>query len=230
MRTSSRRSTLLVPLLVVAALALAGCTQDSEPPPTTLGFTKDATTVKVELFSAASTLYSVGPEEDVQYGQNRLEGVVDLFGGPAKVEILGNVQYRSGTGPFYGFLTLSWADGSSLGFNVTGQAGKKADGVTDLSATTGFIGGTGRYVTANAVAKFSGTRDGKVGSPIVVQLTVDVKGATAGTTTTTAKGATTTTAPAGSSTTAAPTTAAPSSTSTTAAPTTTEATTTTDAP
>ncbi len=218
-------------MLVVAALALAGCTQDSEPPPTTLGFTKDATTVKVELFSAASTLYTVGPEEDVQYGQNRLEGATDLFGGPAKVELLGNVQYRSGTGPFYGFLTLSWADGSSLGFNVTGQAGKKASGVTDLSATMGFIGGTGRYVRANAVAKFEGTRDGKVGAPIVVELTVQVKGAS--------DAAPTTTAPAGSSTTAAPssttaptsTTAAPSSTTTTtAAPTTTEATTTTDAP
>ena len=226
MRTSFRRSVLLVPTLAVAALALAGCTKDVAPPPTTMAISEAAETVTVQMSSTASTLYKVGQAGDVQYGQNKLEGKADVLGQPATVEILGNVEYVTGEGPFYGFLTVKWDDGSSLGFNLQGKATSQPDGGTGLRADTRFIGGTGQFVDATAAARFVGGRDGAVGSPIIIKLTVDVKKNGSSSTTTTAKATTTSSSTSSTSTTAAPTT------TTTVAPTTTttEAPTTTDAP
>ena len=227
MRTSFRRSVLLVPTLAVAALALAGCTKDVNPPPTTAAISKDAETVTVEMTSTAKTTYKVGAAGDVEYGQNKLEGKATVLGQPATVEILGNVEYVTGEGPFYGFLTVKWDDGSTLGFNLQGKATAQDDGGTGLKADTRFIGGSGQFVAATAQARFVGARDGAVGSPIIIKLTLDVKKDGGSATTTTAKATTTT-----SSTTSSTTTTAKPATTTTAAPTTTttEAPTTTDAP
>ena len=114
MRTSFRRSVLLVPTLALAALALAGCTKDVAPPPTSAAISKDAETVTVQMSSTGTTTYKVGAAGDTQYGQNKLEGKANVLGQPATVEILGNVEYVKGEGPFYGFLTVKWEDGSSL--------------------------------------------------------------------------------------------------------------------
>ena len=52
MRTPFRRSVLLVPMLTVAALALAGCTKDVSPPPTSVTISKDAETVTVTFLAS----------------------------------------------------------------------------------------------------------------------------------------------------------------------------------
>lgn len=227
MRTSLRRSVLLVPTLAVAALALAGCTKDVNPPPTTASFTKDAETVTVEMTSPGKTTYKVGPDGEFEYGQNKLEGKATVMGQPATVEILGNVEYLKGSGPFYGFLTVKWDDGSLLGFNLQGRATALGGGGTGLKADARFLGGAGQFVDATAAARFVGGRDGAVGAPIIIKLMIDVKkNGSSSSTSTTAKATTTTASPASSS-----TSAAPSSTTTTTEPTTTtEAPTTTDAP
>jgi len=227
MRMSLRRSVLLVPTIAVAALALAGCTKDVNPPPTTLALGDSAETVTVEMTSPGKTTYKVGPDGDLEYGQNKLEGKATVLGQPATVEILGNVEYLEGSGPFYGFLSVKWDDGSVLGFNLQGGATAQPGGGTGLKAVARFLGGSGQFVDATAAARFVGGRDGAVGSPIIIRLTIDVKkNGGSSSTSTTAKATTTTVAPASSSTTAAPS----STTTTTEAPTTTEATTTTDAP
>ena len=201
MRTSFRRSVLLVPTLAVAALAIAGCTKDVNPTPTTLAIGKSAETVTVTMPSVASTTYKVRSDGELQYGQNKLEGKATVLGRPATVEILGNVEYLDGDGPFYGFLTVKWDDGSILGFNLQGRATPKPNGGTGLKADGRFLGGAGQFVDATAAARFVGGRDGAVGSPIIIRLTIDVKNAKGSSSATT-----TTAAPA---TTAAPSTTTP---------------------
>lgn len=163
-------------LLALAPLLLAvGCTKDVvAPTPAAQKVGPDAEKVTLTMPSVAKTLYEVGPKGERTYGQNVLEGTATVAGKPATVQILGNVEYLGGSGPFYGFLTVKWADGASLGFSMQGQATKADDGTTSLGADLRFIGGSGRLADATAAAKFSGSRTAEVGSPITVTLTLDV--------------------------------------------------------
>lgn len=130
------------------------------------------------MTSADSTLYKAGPSDQLTYGQNRLVGKAVVAGQPANVEILGNVQYVRGTGPFYGFLTVTWANGSSVAFVVQGTATLEDSGATKLASSLVFLAGTGEYENGTAVGRFTGARAAQVGSPIVIRLTM---AATAGT-------------------------------------------------
>ena len=65
------------------------------------------------------------------------------------MELLGNVSYVKGSGPIFGFVTYTFADGSTLGVQFQGAATATANGdETSFAATLGVLGGTGRYATA----------------------------------------------------------------------------------
>lgn len=142
---------------------------------TTLGVGANAETVKVTMSSKANTLYEIGADGSQTYGQNILVGEAKVLGESAQVEILGNVDYTKGSGPFFGFLSVRWSDGSSVAFRMDGQAKRGTDGSSALRAALRHIGGSGRYVDSNAAAKFTGSRAAAVGSPITIELTLDVK-------------------------------------------------------
>jgi len=171
----SVRLLLVAPLLL--GLVAVGCTQDPTPSSSdsVAKISPDAPTVSVEMPAVRTTVYKVGADKEKTYGQNQLVGEAVVLGKPAKVEILGNVEYLNGTGPFYGFLTVSWKDGSSLGFNIQGSAELLESGSTALKADMRFIGGTGEYESASATGKFTGSRGAAVGTPITIKLTLDVK-------------------------------------------------------
>jgi hypothetical protein len=146
----------------------------SDATASTIAIGPDAETVKVEMSSKDNTLYEIGPDSSQTYGQNILVGESRVLGEDAQVEILGNVNYTKGSGPFFGFLTVRWSDGSAVVFDMDGEAVRSADGATELRSDLGFIGGAGRYVDTPAAAEFRGSRAAAVGSPIVIELTLDV--------------------------------------------------------
>jgi hypothetical protein len=96
---------------------------------------------------------------------------------PAAVELLGNVDYTDGSGPFSAFLTITLADGSALGATIQGRAtANAADGSTSFAATVGVVGGTGRYAgITGGSGTFTGSRTtalgGNVGATFDLELT-----------------------------------------------------------
>lgn len=123
-------------------------------------------TLRSELTSQMTQLTSVGADASVTYGWNRLTGTATDPSGPVAVELLGNVAYDRGVGPFFGFITFTFADGSVLGTQVQGVATKDEDGVTRFASTLGVLDGSGRYVGATGTGTFTGTRDAALGEPV----------------------------------------------------------------
>ena len=93
-------------------------------------------------------------------------GSASVSGGAVDVEMIGNVDYTNGTGPFFGFVTFTWPDGSILSTTMDGGAQPASDGATSFAASLTVIGGTGRYANATGSGSFRGSRTGVVGSPV----------------------------------------------------------------
>ncbi|MEI7887267.1 MAG: hypothetical protein WCJ04_07735 [Actinomycetes bacterium] len=164
---------LLFGALLLVAIAPACSTEDVESTTSTT-FGPSAETVKIEMPSVAKTLHKVGKDDTITYGANQLVGPATVLGQPASVEILGSVNYISGSGPFTGFLTVTWADGSSVGFSILGQAKQSTDGSSTIDSAMTYIGGSGSYVDSKLVGEFSGSRTAVVGTPITIELTLEV--------------------------------------------------------
>jgi len=131
--------------------------------------TVDATSMRLEtrLSSQARTLHQVGAAGAVTYGWNRLTGTATLDAQAVGVEMLGNVAYQNGSGPFFGFVTLTFADGSTIALEMQGVA--RADTAADttaFSATLIVLGGTGRYVATTGTGVFTGSRTAALGNDV----------------------------------------------------------------
>ena len=138
---------------------------DAEPGATPITLTADLT-------SQGTTLHEVTGTGPITYGWNRLTGTAQSSSGPVEVELLGSVAYTSGSGPFSGFVTFTFADGSVLGTQVQGAALEGADGGTQIAATLGVLGGTGPYAAATGAGTFTGTRAAALGQPVAATFTV----------------------------------------------------------
>ena len=90
----------------------------------------------------------------VVYGDANFSPYESLIDGqPVGVELLGNVNYVKGSGPIFGFVTFTFADGSTLGVQFQGAATATANGdEASFAATLGVIGGTGTYASATGTA------------------------------------------------------------------------------
>jgi hypothetical protein len=133
-----------------------------------------ALTVEAELTSQATQLTNVGANGAVTYGWNRLTGTATDASGPVQVELLGSVAYRDGAGPFSGFVTFTFADGSVLGTQIQGVATKDAAGATQFASTLGVIDGTGRYLGAKGSGRFTGSRDAALGQPVKAKFEITI--------------------------------------------------------
>jgi hypothetical protein len=122
------------------------------------------------LASQARTLITAG---SVVYGWNRLTGTAMLDGKPVSVEMLGNVNYKGGNGPFFGFITFTFDDRSTLAVSMQGQAVQSPSGASTVVATLAVFGGTGRYERATGTGTFVGARPAAVGA--TVDSTFDLK-------------------------------------------------------
>lgn len=135
--------------------------------PAGTGATGTSLRLTADLESQSKTTNSVGANGADVYGWNRLTGTATLNGQPVAVELLGNVDYTTGAGPFSGFVTFTFPDGSLLGVRMQGVATKSADGnTTTFAATLGVISGTGTYATATGTGTFTGSRDGTLGTAV----------------------------------------------------------------
>jgi hypothetical protein len=118
---------------------------------------------------------NAGTDNSVVYGWNRLTGTATVNGQPVGVEFLASVDYTKGSGPFSGFVTFSFADGSTLGMAIQGVTQASADTTNaTFTATLGSVGGTGRYLAATATGTFVGTRTAALGS--IVAAIFDLQG------------------------------------------------------
>ncbi len=135
----------------------------------------------VSLSSQQRILQQVGPGGELNYGWNQLVGPSELDGQAIQVEMLGNVDYQQGSGPFFGFVTLTWPSGDVLGFRMDGQASQPpgAQGSSDSSFTAELtvIGGTGAYQGATGGrGTFTGSRSAQLGGQVVGSMTATVAG------------------------------------------------------
>ena len=119
------------------------------------------------LESQDRKLFTMGADGSVVFGWNHLTGTATLNGETVGVEMLGNVSYQKGSGPFFGFVTYTFADGSSLGVQMQGLAAAAADASsTTFAATLGVISGTGKYATMTGTGTFTGSRTAALGTTV----------------------------------------------------------------
>jgi hypothetical protein len=126
--------------------------------------------VTVTLTSKQTVLTQVGKGGDITYGWNQLTGSTDTPSGKTDVELLGNVDYRNGSGRFFGFVRMKFASLSTLGFVMEGSATKQADSSTKLKATLKAIDGNAAFTAARGTGSFTGTRAAALGSPIEITI------------------------------------------------------------
>jgi hypothetical protein len=136
---------------------------------TLVGDQPDTTALHVEtvLTSDARALAQVGPGNASTYGTNHLTGTAEVDGQPVAVDMQANVQYTNGSGPFFGFVTFTFADGSTIGVSMQGQAtASTTSDDTTFASTLGVIGGTGTYDDAAGNGTFTGTRQAALGGQV----------------------------------------------------------------
>ena len=123
------------------------------------------------------SLKTLSPGNTITYGWNRLVGTATLNGANVNVDMQASVQYTSGNGPFSGFVTFTFADGSTIGVSVQGITTAQSN-TTDATcwSTLGVIGGTGTYVNVKGSGTFTGTRQAALGGQVQSTFDLDLDG------------------------------------------------------
>lgn len=115
----------------------------------------------------------------IVYGWNHLVGPTMWGKRTADVDFLGSVDYREGTGPFNGFVTVTRADGTTLAFSVSGWSTTPPSetGTSDarFRGTLTVIGGTGAFEGARGTGTMRGVRRAALGSPVRLVFEVTVQ-------------------------------------------------------
>ena len=169
MRIFSRNLLRVVTAGVVIVAVMAGPAPAKSSKVTKISFT-------VSLTSQQRILEMVGRGGQITYGFNQLDGTASTAGGDVGVQILGNVEYTKGSGPFFGFLTLKFASLSTLGLRIEGTATLRKDGTTALKAKLRIVGGNAAFTGASGSGSFTGERKAELGSPIEIKIMVNVRG------------------------------------------------------
>ncbi len=135
-------------------------------------------TTPIRHRGGSRTLHTVGADNSVTYGWDQLVGTATVDGQAVGVELLGNVSYVKGSGPIFGFVTYTFADGSTLGVQFQGAATATANGdETTFAATLGVLGGTGRYASATGTGIFNGSRKAALGTTVSATFDLTISGA-----------------------------------------------------
>lgn len=158
------RPTRMLAMLVVLAIAVLSVGCSSTPPTQLRG--------ESSMSSSESELTKVGADESKTYGWNHLVGTTTTDLGAFEVDMLGNVDYASGSGPFFGFVTFLASNGDRIAMRMDGEAKVIDDGSTALSSRLTVIDGSGEYVGVTGHGSFTGTRIAQVGAPIEIDFTV----------------------------------------------------------
>ena len=163
---------------VKVVIELAALLHTGAPLATPVGDTT-GTPLKLEslLTSDSRTLVQAGPSNAITYGWNHLLGTATDDGQSVGVAMQASVQYTNGNGPFSGFVTFTFADGSTLGVSMQGVTTAQPSS-TDaaFSSTLGVIGGTGTYANAKGSGTFTGTRQAALGGQVQATFDLDLEG------------------------------------------------------
>jgi hypothetical protein len=158
-----------LPFLLLLLTLIAGCggsSSSSDPETPNVVFSVDTTAQTTNLKQLnGGTAVS---------GTNRLTGTATLNGEAVDIEVLANVAYRNGSGPFFGFLNVTLPDDSILSLRMDGTATRDAEGVTEFEAKLAVLGGTGVYENATGEGTFTGYRNAALGSPVHLKITATV--------------------------------------------------------
>ena len=113
------------------------------------------------------------------YGWNYLTSGTKVAGKPGKVQFLGVVNYKDGSGPFGGFVTVTLDNGSVLGLAVDGQGLSLSSGSGTADARFGgsikVISGTGDFKGAKGMGTMTGSRASDLGSPVAMKFNLTLK-------------------------------------------------------
>ena len=110
-------------------------------------------------------LRNVGSEGSVRYGIFRIAGAaVDGAGLPVQVVALGTLDYRSGSGPFVGFLVLDYGDGDTIYCRYEGHTTQLSIDSTRILGRLDVLAGTGRFDGLRGQGQVRARRGGPVGS------------------------------------------------------------------
>lgn len=170
---SSNRTASAVLAVALGSAALAGPLATAAPA-ATVG--PHRVTVKVDLESMQKILHTVAPNGAKTYGFNLLEGTDDSGASPVQVQMLGNVTYTKGDGPFFGTITFTAADGSTLGVRMDGAARALPNGTdAKFAAKLTVLGGTGQWLRARGRGTFVGTRQAALGTAVQARFVIRLK-------------------------------------------------------
>lgn len=161
---------------VTAPLAAALIAGSGVPAASAATVTPRTVRVAAALTSQQRILHNVAPKDRRTYGLNLLVGTDASGASPVQVEMIGNVVYTEGNGPFFGTITFTAADGSTLGVRMDGRARALPNG-TDASFRAGLtvIGGTGQWLRARGAGRFTGSRKAALGSTVQAKFVIRLR-------------------------------------------------------
>jgi len=118
---------------------------------------------------------TTGANSQLRYGNGRLTGNTTIDGDPASAELLAQVGYNTGSGPFTGFWTFTFGDGSNLVLTYVGQATRSGDDTTITGALAVF-GGTGSYASVTGGGTLRGERTVALGGDVDYRFSLNLSG------------------------------------------------------
>lgn len=101
-----------------------------------------------------------------KYGWNDLTAAATINGQAATMRFQGSVDYTNGSGPFDGFITITFADNTQLALVADGDALLTDSGTTDFTGRVNTIAGTGKYQGVKGIGTMRGSRSGELGAPV----------------------------------------------------------------
>lgn len=158
-------SLLVAACLASPALALAPPQPSPGGPPLHVAFVTDTGAA----LPGDTTFYTVGDET---LGVGRLASVVDVGGEPVTFEVLVSLHYTDGSGPFEGFLSLTWPNGDAVVCRYAATVVRDAAGDSRWSSNLHVIDGSGALVGAAGRGTVAGFRSAALGGS--VEYTVDL--------------------------------------------------------
>jgi hypothetical protein len=152
----------------------------SEPVASERTLTPAATTRTLEF---VSTVASEGTTLNtlpggITYGWNHLTGKTRWGKRHATIEFLGDVDYKKGSGPFNGFITVTRSDGTKIAFVVVGWTSTPAGADTADATFTGtlnVIGGSKNYRGVKGTGIMTGSRKASLGGEVNLRFALAIE-------------------------------------------------------
>lgn len=162
-------SLLVVTVLGFAAPAHAVPAGDQAP--------LDRIAISTQLRSADDDVYLsvLGNDPAVEYGTLRLVGDAEVDDSPATVEVVVGLEYRDGSGPWSGFLTIDSPTRGLLAMSYAGRTTLGPDGSSRISGRLTVIGGTGTFADVAGSGTTRAVRDGNPGSATSYRIDVALR-------------------------------------------------------